>query len=206
VLLLVGVCVLPELVLLWAAVAEPQTVFVLRRAFFALGAFQPDLLSGRGPIFAGQSISMFVTYGILHTGLPHLILNMTGLVWLGRLTLARRSSETFLTFYLLSTIGAAEVFVLFSPPDATMVGASGALFGLLGIYLVDNTLLPESAGVQRLGAQVIRILLITLGLILADVLSSMVLGSSVAWQAHAGGFVVGAIVALIAPPRQPKGS
>lgn len=203
VVLLVVLCALPELVLLWVAYTEPHAVFILRRMIYALGAFQPDLFAGRGPLFPGQSLSMFVTYGVLHTGPAHLILNMIGLIWLGRLTLVRRSAETFLTFYLMTTVGAAEVFALIGPAGGSMVGASGALFGLLGIYLVDNALLPGST-TARLGTQVSQVLLITLALALADLASSALLGTAVAWQAHAGGFFTGAVIALLAPPQDSK--
>ena len=165
------------------------------------GAFHPDILSTHGPLFAGQSLSMFLTYGILHTGLSHLVINMIGLVWLGRLTLEHRTAETFLIFYMLSTIGAAEMFALFGPTNSTMAGASGALFGLLGIYLVDSGLLLGALPSDRLGPQIARVVLVMGVLILGDLGSRLMLGSPVAWQAHAGGFLTGALSALIAPPR-----
>jgi membrane associated rhomboid family serine protease len=196
-------CVWPEL-LLQLADHDQGSLSNLRRLAYALGAFQPDLIANYGPLFSGQSLSMFVTYGLLHTGLSHLIINMTGLIILGRLTLEHRTSETFLTFYLLSAFGAAEMFALVGPANDTMVGASGAIFGLFGVYLIDNDLFSGVRRPLHIAPQIARVLLVTLGLILADVSSSFLLGSPVAWQAHAGGFITGAIIALIFPPYNHK--
>ena len=171
----------------------------LRPLAYAFGAFQHDLVKN-GTFFLGQPLTMFFTYGLLHTGIAHLTINMIGLVWLGRLGLEYRTSETFLTFYLIATIGAAEMFALIGPDGGSMVGASGALFGLMGLYLVDSGLLaPRMSAWHSLIA---RIALATVLLIVSDIFSSFLLGSSIAWEAHAGGFLTGAALALIFPPRK----
>lgn len=201
VLALLALCVLPELSLQFAErlFAAPPG---LRQWVYALGAFQPDLFKTTGPLFFGQPVTMFFTYGFLHVSLMHLVINMIGLVVLGRLILERRTGETFVTFYILAMVGAAEMFVLIGPPSGAMAGASGALFGLLGVYAADTGYFtPSGASEGRITPQISRLLLATLVLILSDQLSRVLLGSPVAWQAHAGGFLTGAIAALIAPPR-----
>lgn len=197
--LLLMLCILPEMLFQLADHGQ-QNETRLRSLAYLLGAFQPGFLSNYGPLFPGQPLSMFITYGALHTGLGHLTINMVGLIMLGRLTLAHRKSETFLTFYLLSTIGAAEAFAIIGPDAGTMVGASGAIFGLLGVYLIDSGLLQGAAPSPGLPRQIARVLLATLVLILSDLGSSILLGSVVAWQAHAGGFLTGAVIAVISPP------
>ena len=197
-LLLLALCILPELIFQLAdrGLLDPPN---LRALAYSLGAFQPGLFLGHGPVFTGQSLTMFLTYSVLHTGLIHLAINMIGLVWLGRLTLEYRVPETFLTFYLISSVGAAEVFALIGPKGGTMVGASGALFGLLGVLLVDSGVLQGTASSNRVAPQIVHILFATLVLALADVGSSIVMASPVAWHAHAGGFLTGAFIALIYP-------
>jgi len=159
-----------------------------------------------GQVFPGQWATMFFTYGVLHTGLGHLAVNMLGLWVLGRLVLETRTTETFFTFYLMATLGAAEMFALIGPEGQSTVGASGALFGLLGVYLVDTGLIAPS-GARGTGApgsllpQVSRVLAVTLVLIIADLAGRAVLGTAVAWQAHTGGFLTGALMALASPPR-----
>ncbi len=194
--------VLPELVLQLAdrgVILSP----VLRPWAYTLGAFQPDLITKAGPHFAIQPLSMFLTYGFLHTGLSHLIINMIGLVWLGRLILSYRTPETFLIMYLMSMVGAAEVCALIGIQGGTVVGASGAIFGLFGAYLVDSGLFGSARSQPEETAQQFFLLsLATAALALSDAGSQAFLGSSpTAWQAHAGGFLTGAVVALLTPPR-----
>lgn len=198
-IVLLALNILPELILQMAdrgLIAPPY----LRALLYRLAAFQPDLLTGAGPLFPGQSVAMFFTYGFLHTGLGHLSVNMIALVLLGRLILSWRSTGTFVIFYLMSMVGAAEMFALIGPAQSAIAGASGALFGLLGIYLVDNGLLVSPGASHRVFPQVSRLVLVTLALALSDLLSQSMTGSAVAWQAHAGGFLTGALVALVAPP------
>ena len=199
--LLLILCILPEVIFQLAdhgVIGPPY----LRSLTYAYGAFQPGMIATHGQLYPVQALAMFVTYGFLHTGLFHLIVNMIGLVWLGRMVLEQRIAETFLTFYLLSTIGAVEVFALIGPKGGTVVGASGALFGLLGIYVADNGLLLHNAANHRFWPQISRVFLMTLAVILSDVVSRIVLGMPVAWEAHAGGFLTGALVAMAAPPRK----
>ena len=186
VMLLLTLCVVPEL--------------VLQASDMGLGGIQ----GLRALAYGVHSLTMFLTYGFLHTGLSHLIINMIGLVWLGGLVLENRTSETFLTFYLLATVGAAEAFALIGTAGGTMVGASGALFGLLGVYLVDSGLLMGSLPKDRLAPRIARVFAVAVILALSDIASRFLLGSTVAWQAHAGGFVTGGLLALIAPPRGRK--
>lgn len=198
---LLALTLLPELLLQLADAGLLGPRF-LRRLSYMLGAFQPDLHAGPGPFFPFQTLTMFFTYGFLHTGLLHLAINAAGLWVLGRMILARRRAGTFVLLYLMSMIGAAEAFALLGPSGDTMVGASGALFGLFGVYAADaGFFTPQAAQGAPAPPQIARLVGATLALVVSDVLSQMLLGSPVAWQAHAGGFVTGAVLALITPPR-----
>ena len=70
-----------------------------------------------------------VTYMFLHGGFWHLFLNMLGLFFFGPRLEARLGARAFLLLYFLSGLGGA-VFS-FLPPMAPVVGASGAVFGVL---------------------------------------------------------------------------
>lgn len=199
--LLVAANVLPELIL---QLSDRGLVFSpgLRSWAYAMGAFQPDLLNGPGPLFGAQPLSMFLSYGFLHTGLMHLALNMFGLIWLGRLILSYRTSESFVLFYLMSMIGAAEVFALIGAGTGITVGASGALFGLFGVYAIDAGFLASAKPTnEETSLQFFRLSLATVVLALSDLASQSLLGSLSAWQAHTGGFLTGAVIALLSPPR-----
>lgn len=198
--LLLALCTLPELLfqLTDRGLLGSQD---LRQIVFRLGAFQSDLVSGSRILFWGQSFSIFVTYMFLHTGLPHLIVNMVGLVWLWRLILDTRSAGDAVILYLMSGVGAGLVFALFGPQHTAMVGASGALFGLLGMYGVDSRLFWSDVGRTGLPQKMLRLVGIAAVLMLSDLISRVAIGTSVAWQAHTGGFLTGAVAAMIWPRR-----
>lgn len=173
----------------------------LRTMAFRYGAFQSDLVSGGKMLFHGQSFAMFVTYMFLHTGPQHLLVNMIGLIWLWRLILDHRAAGHAALLYLMSGIGAALVFALFGPPHTMMVGASGALFGLLGAYSVESRLFWSDASRTGLLQKIGRLVGIAAVLVLSDLVSQVAIGTSVAWQAHSGGFLTGAFTTLILPRR-----
>lgn len=202
VVLLLVVNILPEVVL---QLADREIIGapLWRPVAYLFGAFQPDLIGQQGELYPGHTLGMFLSYCVLHTNLFHLMINMIGLIFVADMVLDRRQGETFLMIYILSAIGAAEAFALIGPDNTPMVGASGALFGLLGAYLVDSGLLmPRHSANPPLQARVLRVLLITLALIICDTASRAILGTPVAWEAHAGGFLTGAFVAMAAPARQ----
>lgn len=71
-----------------------------------------------------------ITYMFLHAGLMHILFNMIGLYFFGPRLEARIGSRDFILMYLLSGIvGAGLSFAL--SPGAAIVGASGAVFGVL---------------------------------------------------------------------------
>ena len=104
----------------------------------------------------------------------------------------------FLAFYLLCGLAAALTQVMLSlGSDTPMVGASGAIAGVLGAYLV----LHPRAQVLTLVFLVvfIRIMylpaIVLLGIWFAlQIVSAVGGGAGVAWYAHIGGFVAGVIL------------
>jgi membrane associated rhomboid family serine protease len=71
-----------------------------------------------------------VTYMFLHAGVAHLLFNMIGLFFFGPRLESRLGSKGFLWLYFLSGLGGA-VFSLVFARDAAVVGASGAVYGVL---------------------------------------------------------------------------
>lgn len=108
-------------------------------AFLAEGSF--GLSGGRGALFRdgalfGPAVAAgdwwrLVTYGFLHAGMLHLGFNML-LLWLfGREMEPQLGTRVFLGIYFSTLLAGAFGALLFSP-DAVTVGASGAIFGLMG--------------------------------------------------------------------------
>jgi len=165
------------------------------RAYEYLG-FWPGLLEDWRPNYPGQSATMFLSYGFLHSGFAHLVVNMITLVSIGRPVLHRIGTWPFCLLYAASILGGALGFALLSDSFRPMVGASGALFGLAGAILaweyVDRFTFRERLWpVARA-----MLLLVALNAILYFAMNRLL-----AWEAHLGGFVAGWIVALLIDPR-----
>ncbi|TQL46531.1 membrane associated rhomboid family serine protease [Homoserinimonas aerilata] len=112
----------------------------------------------------------------------HILFNMYSLWIFGRILEHMIGRGRFLALYFLSGIG-GSIAVLLLAPATPVIGASGAIFGLLGAFFV----------IQRgLGGNSIQ-LVVVIGINL--VIGFVVPG--IAWQAHIGGLIVGALVAFI---------
>ena len=144
--------------------------------------------------------SMFVHGGLLHAGG-----NMLFLWIFGDNVEDRTGHGRFLVFYLLCGVAAALAQSALSPNSVTaMVGASGAIAGVMGAYFV---LYPRSRIVTLvflfIFVQVLEVpAIVFLGLwfvlqFFSGMLSAGRTGGGVAWWAHIGGFVFGMAVGLL---------
>ncbi|EDM72871.1 possible Rhomboid family membrane protein [Roseobacter sp. AzwK-3b] len=159
----------------------------LRWSAFALGAFWQPLLSGQvAPIYPGQTVVMFLSYAFLHGGLAHLALNSVVLLALGKLATVRIGMKRTLAVLALSAVGGAVVFGLLSTGGVPMIGASGAVFGLLGLWQAWDYRMRK-----RMGQPLKPVLTTILALIVANVVFFVILGGGLAWEAHLGGWLVG---------------
>ena len=87
----------------------------------------------------------------------------------------------FLAVYLLSAVGGSVLFYYLAPQNVPALGASGAIFGLFGAWFVASRKLRfDSSGI-------VLLIVLNLGL-------SFVYRSTIAWQDHVGGLIVGALV------------
>lgn len=163
-----------------------------RNLVYDYGGFWPGLLEDWRPNFAFQSATMFLTYGFLHAGLVHLLVNMIALFSLGKPVLERIGTLRGTGLYLGALIGGAFGFALLSESYRPMVGASGALFGLAGALLAwefrDRVALEEKV------LPVFRAALLLAGM---NAVLYVAMGGILAWEAHLGGFIAGWILALI---------
>ncbi len=129
---------------------------------------------------------------ILHAGLPHLALNMWALWDTGRVAERFYGNLQFLLLYVLSGLGGSLTSLFFAGKVAVSVGASGAIFGVVGALLAAIWVRPGS-----LPEPLIRPLLTSL-LIYAGV--SLLLGltaGGVDNAAHLGGLATGLLLAAI---------
>lgn len=111
----------------------------------------------------------------------HILLNMFSLFIFGRILEPMLGRWRFLALYLISGIGGSLAVELLNA--GSVVGASGAIFGLMGAFFLFA---------RQLGGD-IRALL---GIIVLNLASGFFI-PTISWQAHLGGLVVGLIVGAI---------
>lgn len=87
----------------------------------------------------------FITSMFMHGGIFHLLMNMVSLLFIGGLVERLLGKKRYLYFYLLCGIAAGLFYIvaeLFFPSGLVAVGASGALFGLVGFLVLITPNLP----------------------------------------------------------------
>jgi membrane associated rhomboid family serine protease len=158
----------------------------LRARVYAAGAFWAGLLDGGQPLFALQPLTMFVSHALLHGGLLHLAMNMAVLLGLGRFAADRYGDGVILPVFLLSAIAGGLVYGLIADGRFPMVGASGAVFGFMGVWIAWDWQRHRMHG-----ASVRPVATRVAGLALINLLIWAGLGGMLAWEAHLGGFLAG---------------
>jgi membrane associated rhomboid family serine protease len=159
--------------------------------------------------FPAPVVTIFTSM-FLHGGLFHIAGNMLYLWIFGDNVEDALGHFRFLAFYLLSGVGAALAQAFIHPESRIpMVGASGAISGVLGAYLF---LFPHASVLTLITfGFFIRFVhvpaVIVLGFwIVVQILSSLInVGrgdeGGVAWFAHIGGFVAGIALLFLLRPR-----
>lgn len=112
-------------------------ILVICLAIYLLSLVAPSFVYGYlalNPAYLWQMPWTIVTYMFVHASFDHLFWNMLFLFFFG-IELERRAGEkTFLVIYLLSGIVAALVQIFVFP--SILVGASGALYGIMGCLAI----------------------------------------------------------------------
>lgn len=148
----------------------------------------------------------FLSYMFLHGGFIHLIGNMWYLWIFGDNIEDRLGRVKFVSFYLLCGIGSAMIHVYFnSQSGVPCVGASGAISGVLGAYMVTFpkarvlVLIPLFIIWEfiELPAVVVLGFWFLIQFFSGAAAISSAHGGGVAWWAHIGGFVLGIILIKI---------
>jgi membrane associated rhomboid family serine protease len=171
--------------------------------FIALHGIVPDHLN-----FSSIITSMFI-----HGGFLHILGNMWFLWIFGRGIEDLLGHTKFLFFYLACGIAAALAHVLLNfNSTVPTVGASGAIAGVMGAYLVK---FPR--------ARIVTLVVIIVFITTVDIPAAFLLlywfaiqffngvgsvgysqasSGDVAWFAHVGGFIMGIVLILVMPTRQ----
>ena len=196
---LVALCALPELVLLgadWGLWGSARW----RPMAYQNGAFWAGLLYGWRPNYSAQPVLMFASYGWLHAGPGHLLGNLGVLVWLGPQMLARFGILYFVALWATSLLGGAAGFALLTSSPAPMVGASGALFGLAGAWLIEDV--RHTYGLR---SRLLRGGLLLVALLALNAAAWGLQGGHLAWETHLGGMAAGLVFATLWQGRNANG-
>ena len=159
----------------------------------------------------GTAVAPLFMCMFLHGGWLHLIGNMWFLWIFGDNVEDALGSFRYLLFYVACGVGAAAVHYLTAPnsPVPTL-GASGAIAGVLGAYMVlfpgarIVTLVPIFFFLQliELPAAVVLGLWLLLQVLSGSMALGSMVGGGIAWWAHIGGFLAGAGLILLIRPRR----
>ncbi|MEW5745924.1 MAG: rhomboid family intramembrane serine protease [Nitrospirota bacterium] len=202
----VGLIALNSLIFLW----QLMTPAGGEQVAFLYGAIPQSLITMERTQPISPVMSVFTSM-FLHGGLFHVAGNMLYLWIFGNNIEDSLGHVKFLLFYLFSGIVAAYSHALTDPSSTIpMIGASGAVSGILGAYL----LLFPHARVHTLIIfgffwQVVRIpAVVVLGFWIVLQVLNGILGAGalrhggVAWFAHIGGFIAGIITIKLWRPRK----
>ncbi len=152
-----------------------------------------------------SAILTLITSMFFHGDLLHLFGNMIFLLVFGRRVENQLETVNFLTFYLATGISACLAHMLMEPDSSSpLIGASGAISGVLGAFFICNptariTLVLDPALVYFLRRLTIRLpawVFLPVWCFLQISLGLKPHGANVAFWAHVGGFVAGAVVAV----------
>lgn len=155
-----------------------------------------------------------ITHILVHGGVAHLVVNCAWLLAVGAPIARRMDTARFITFFVLCGMAGAGLFLIVNPSaPAPMVGASGAISGLMAavfrlMFAADDfegrrALRENPAAAPRLSLKATltnRRALTAIGVwVLVNFLFAFGLGGlsapgGVAWEAHLGGFFAGLVL------------
>jgi membrane associated rhomboid family serine protease len=181
-----------------SASSEPRLTYVL--IGICVAAYLGEMLSGggiggSGTLFDKGALSRgaiqdgeywrLVTAGFLHDGLPHLLFNMLGLWILGSILEPAIGTPRFAVIYFVSLLTGSFGALLQEDVGVT-VGASGAVFGLMGATAV--VMWNRGLNIMESG----------LGFwIVLNLVISFLPGLNISWGGHIGGLIGGTLCALV---------
>ncbi|MER7662090.1 MULTISPECIES: rhomboid family intramembrane serine protease [unclassified Streptomyces] len=123
-----------------------------------------------------------ITSVFLHEEVPHILFNLVGLWFLGRIVEPELGRSRFLAVYLVSGLGGSALAYLLAAPNQGSLGASGAIYGLIGAFAVLAR--RKNLDMRPVIAILVISLIFTFG------------REGISWEGHIGGLVAGALVTL----------
>ena len=126
---------------------------------------------------------LLITAGFLHGSIIHLLFNVYILWVLGSQLENIVGKTKFIIIYFGSLLGGSIASYLFSPFGSYSIGASGAIFGLMGAMLVVGR--KRNLDISQITT------LVVINVVIGFVLSG------IDWRAHLGGLAAGALISWV---------
>ena len=142
------------------------------------------------------AIFRFYTAPFLHFGWDHLRINSSAIIILGTFALAGGMGRFLGSTAIIATASGFGVW-FFTPPGTLVVGASGVIFGWMGLLILRGLLEHTWWHLA---------VVIVVGLLYGWQLTNSMVSTdpSIAWQGHVGGFVGGLFAAFVLRRTPPK--
>jgi membrane associated rhomboid family serine protease len=135
------------------------------------------------PSVANGQWWLLITAGFLHGSIIHLLFNVYILWVLGSQLENIVGKPKFIIIYFVSLLGGSLASYLFSPFGSYSIGASGAIFGLMGAMLVVGR--KRNLDISQITT------LVVINVVIGFVLSG------IDWRAHLGGLAAGAFITWV---------
>ena len=157
-----------------------------------VGPLGANHLINRDAVAAGEWWRIF-TSAFFHLGLLHLAFNMYVLYLYGPIAERVYGSVEFAVIYLLCAAGGSVLTILVDPGQFA-AGASGAIFGVIGLLFVASRRHHAVLGREA------RMMVAGIGSYLVFLLIFTFVVPGISWTGHLGGLIVGAVLGFLLPP------
>lgn len=188
----------------YAIIAICVALFGLDAVLSRGATLQGGLFGGNvGPLGEDNLINAFFvaqgewwrifTSAFFHLGPIHLAFNMYVLYLYGQVVERMYGHVEYALIYLLCAAGGSVLTILVDPGQSA-AGASGAIFGLLGLLFVVSRRHHAVLGGEA------RMMMAGIGTYLVYLLIFTFVVPNISWTGHLGGLIVGAILGFLLPP------
>ncbi|MEM2839240.1 MAG: rhomboid family intramembrane serine protease [Thermoplasmata archaeon] len=146
-------------------------------------------------LITGDSLYTLITSVFIHADFLHIIFNALWLVFLGLMLEERIGTTRFIAIFLISGIAGNLAYGIANLGSLGLaVGASGAIFGILGAMLVLYPRERLNLIIYFIPLRNIPVWLMVLVFLAIQLLLALSPSSMIAWEAHIGGLVAGMLV------------